>query len=85
MRARQFVIAIAAAAIAGAVSAEPPKAPVRNADQPANTQPPVIVASADAVRTPIGVAAAQSTAPAKRVRTARVSSCRCGGQTHEQN
>ena len=87
MRVRQFVIAIAAAALASAATAEPPKAPVRNAGQPAETQPPVVVASAEQVRTPAPVAdaQAQAAAPAKRVRTARVSSCRCGGQTPSGN
>ena len=89
MRVRQFVIALAAAALGSAATAEPPKAPVRNAGQPAQAQPPVVVASAEQVRTPAPVAEAQAQAeapaPAKRVRTARVSSCRCGGQTPSGN
>lgn len=86
MRVRQFAIAIAATALASAATAEPAKAPLRNAGQPAETQPPVVVvASAEPLRTPAAVAEAQKPAPAKRVRTARVSSCRCGGQTPSEN
>ncbi len=85
MPVRNFVIAIAVAAIAGAASAEPAKAPARNASQPAGTQPPVVVASATPTATPALIAQAQSSAPAKRVRTARVGNCRCGGQTPTEN
>lgn len=85
MRVRQFVIAVAAAAISVAASAEPSNTPVRNPVEGAQTQAPLVVASAQPVRTPSGIAEAQSAAPAKRVRTARVSTCRCGGQTPASN
>lgn len=85
MRVRHFVIAIAAAAIATAATAEPPKAPVRDAAQPAEARPPVVIASAEPVRAPAPVAEAQAPAPAKRVRTARVSACRCGDQTPSED
>lgn len=85
MRVRQFVIAIAGAALATAATAEPPKAPVRDAGQPAETRPPVVIASVGPVATPPPVAEAQSPAQPKRVRTARVSACRCGDQTPSEN
>ena len=77
MRARQLILAIAGLSCAAAVAAEPAKAPVRKADQPVEEAAPVVVASADQIRTP--EAAAQSdAAPAKRARKARVTTCRCG-------
>ena len=85
MRARQIAVALAAGALAASACAEPTKAPVRNAEAD-RVQAPVVVASAETVLTPAPVAEAQqSAAPAKRVRTARVSSCRCGGQTPSSN
>jgi hypothetical protein len=73
MHARFVSIAAAAVALATSVAAEPPKAPP---PQP-TTQPhpaPVVLASADHVATPDG-----TQAPAKPHRTARVTTCRCGG------
>jgi hypothetical protein len=72
------MIAIAiTSAVAGA--AEPAKAPVQKAQQPADN-PPVLVASATAV--PIAQALPQENAvdPGKPVRHARVTTCRCGDQ-----
>ncbi len=85
MPVRDFVIAIAVAAIAGVASAEPAKVSVRNASQQAGAPALVVVASAAPTATPGPITQAQSTAPAKRVRTARVSNCRCGGQTPTGN
>ena len=85
MRVRQFVIAIAAASIASAVSAAEPKAEVRATVQTAELQAPVVVASAEPLRTPAALVQTQAPAPAKRVRTARTSSCRCGGQTPSED
>jgi hypothetical protein len=79
MRARLMVIAVAAVSFAGAVAAEPAKAPVRKADQPAEQPVQVVVAAADQARplTP----ATDAAAPAKRERKARVTTCRCGDQS----
>ena len=85
MRVRQFVIAVAAASIATAAAAADPTGPARNSAQPAELQAPVVVASAEPVRSPAVLAQGAAPAPAKRVRTARVSSCRCGGQTPTEN
>ena len=81
---RQYVIAIAALAIAGAAAAEPSKAPLQNAAQPAG-RAPVVIASASPVATSTPTAGTSAATPAKRVRTARVSTCRCGGQAPGEN
>lgn len=85
MPVRQLAIAIVIAATAGTAAAEPAKAPVRNAAQPVEAKPVVVMASAGTVASHAPIAEAQAPAPAKRVRTARVSSCRCGGQTPTEN
>ncbi len=78
MRIRLLVTAAAILSFAAAGSAEPPKAPVQKAEQPAGQQP-MIVAAADETPQPV-VSDAQASAPAKPVRHARVTTCRCGGQ-----
>lgn len=85
MSVRLIAVAAVAVAFAGAAAAEPVKSPARAAGQPVQAQPPVVVASAETPASPAPVAEAQNPAPAKRVRTARVSGCRCGGQTPSQN
>jgi hypothetical protein len=78
MRIRLLVTAAAILTFAAAASAEPPKAPVQKAEQPAGQQP-MIVAAADETPQPV-VSDAQASAPTKPVRHARVTTCRCGGQ-----
>jgi len=83
MSARSFVIAATALAIGTAVAAEPPKAPVKDATPQVSHSAPVILASADQVRTPAPAADQANPAPAKH-RAARVTTCRCGDQVEEQ-
>lgn len=78
MRTRLIVTAAAALALAGAGSAEPPKAPVQKAEQPAGQQP-IVVAAADETAQPVA-GDPQASAPAKPARHARVTTCRCGDQ-----
>lgn len=81
MRAHLLIVAVSGLSLAtAAVAAEPAKAPVRTADQPADQAVPVVIAAADEVRTP-AAADQQGAAPAKRERKARVTTCRCGDQT----
>jgi hypothetical protein len=86
---RRFVLAIAIASLplTAAVSAEPAKAPVRDASQPAIEDTPVLVASADTVSALADKKPAQPQAsdPAKPAGHARVTSCRCGDQTPPSN
>jgi hypothetical protein len=78
MRIRLIATAAAIVALAGTVSAEPPKAPVQKAEQTAG-QSPIVVAAAD--ETPqTNASDPQASAPAKPVRHARVTTCRCGDQ-----
>lgn len=69
----QFVIAIAAAAIASAAAGEPSKAPVSSAAPPAQAQPPAVLSVQLAQR-------GETSKPAvpKPRRPARVTTCRCG-------
>jgi hypothetical protein len=71
------LIAAAAATLAASVGAEPPKAEVHQASQPAKTPTEVALASADQVRAP-APSEQPSTTPVKRPRAARVTTCRCG-------
>ena len=82
---RRFVIAIAAAAVAAGAQTEPTKAPVRNGERAAEVPAPVVVASAETVKSPAPIAETQAPAEQKRVRKARVSTCRCGVQTPAAN
>ena len=81
MRPQMLVVALAGLSMAtAAAAAEPAKAPVRKADQPAETAAPVVAAAA--VVADAGEQAAsdpQATPPAKQ-RRARVTTCRCGDQ-----
>jgi len=81
MRNVHGITALIAASLATAAAAEPAKAPVQQADRPPAASTIAVVASAEPVRAPEIIAAEQrDAAPAKRVRTARVTTCRCGGQ-----
>lgn len=82
MNARFSIIAAVGMTLGTAAPADPPKAPAQTATQPVNRPAPVMLASADPVRAP--GPSDQSTAPPKPHRAARVTSCRCGGQTEEQ-
>jgi hypothetical protein len=80
MRARILMI-LAGLALAAPLAAEPAEVKVQKTDQAAE-RPVVLMASAAEV--PQVQAQKQSpnaTAPAKQVRHARVTSCRCGDQT----
>lgn len=79
MRAHLLIAAAAALTLASTAVAEPAKAPVQKAAQPADRPAEVLVASVDTGR-PELASAQDSGAPAKRVRKARVNSCRCGDQ-----
>jgi hypothetical protein len=79
MRARLLLVAVAGLSLAAVAAAEPAKAPVQKAAQPDNQRVEVVVASAAEVR-PEMASATQDGAPVKRVRKARVNSCRCGDQ-----
>ena len=80
MRARLLMVATIGFFAAGAVAAEPAKAPVRKAEQPVDQPAQVVVAAADQARAPAAAEPAAA-APAKRERRARVTTCRCGDQT----
>jgi hypothetical protein len=62
--------------------AEPPKVPAP-VSKPANISAPVVLASADQVRSPAPASEATPPAPVKH-RAARVTTCRCGDQIAEQ-
>ena len=82
MRVRQLVAAIAMLSLSAAASADPAKAPVHKADQPVS-QTSVEVASADDTAIPAATDQQQPQAdPAKPVRHARVTTCRCGDQAN---
>jgi hypothetical protein len=83
MHARFVMIAAVALAAGTAASAEPTKAPAQPAAQPANgPAPTVLLASNDQVRAP--TPSDQANPQAKPHRAARITTCRCGGQTGEQ-
>ena len=81
MLTRYAMFGAAALAFAGIAAAEPVK-PESAPSSQATNRPAVVLASADQVRTPAAIdqAQAESATPVKR-RAARVTSCRCGGQT----
>jgi hypothetical protein len=80
MLARSIVIAGTLTAAAAAF-AEPPKPQAQAASQPSNR--PLVLASADSVKTPTTDADQQ--APAKKPRVARVTTCRCGDQVPQDD
>ena len=71
------------ALIAAPVAAGPAKAPVPQTEQPATPPAEVLLASSE-IRAPAQQSDGQTSAPAKRPRAARVTSCRCAGQTPQQ-
>ena len=82
MRIHSVMVAIAMLSISATAVADPAKAPVHKADQPTGQAAPVEIASADDASTPAATDQQQPQAdPAKPVRHARVSTCRCGDQT----
>lgn len=79
MHARPLLIAAAALTFAAVAAAEPAKTDIREANPPAKR--PVVLASADDVRTPTPAPQESSaTTPAKPVRHGRVTTCRCADQ-----
>lgn len=79
MRPHLVMIAVGLS-FATSVAAEPPKAPVRKAEQPAEQAPPVMVAAADPAKDRASDPRQDAATPAKQ-RRARVTTCRCGDQT----
>ena len=83
MRVRLLMVAIAGLSLSATALADPAKAPVSKAGQPADQAAPVLVASADEVIAPVTNDRQPKAAdPAKPVRHARVTTCRCGDQTN---
>lgn len=80
MRAHLLVVAIAGLSLTAAVAAEPAKAPVRKAEQPADEATAVVVASADEARQETPADARPEAATPAKPRHARVTTCRCGDQ-----
>jgi hypothetical protein len=82
MRVRQLFVAIAGLSLGAvaALAAEPSKAPVSKAEHPAGQHAPVVVAVADTPRAPV-VEARDEANPPPAQRHARVTTCRCGGQS----
>ena len=83
-----LVAALAAMTLAAPVGAEPAKAPAQPENQAGNRPAEILLASAE-VRTPgqnvdAPQSEGQASAPAKRPRAVRVSTCRCAGQTPQQ-
>jgi len=78
MRGHLLAAGAAALFLAGAAIAEPGKAPVQEAAQPAERPTEVVVASVDAGRPDVAATGQGAAAPPKKVRKARVISCRCG-------
>ena len=86
MDGRYLLIATAALAFAGAAAAEPAKPAAQPATQPTAQKPAeVVMASAEQSPAPAVVAEAQAASPAKKPRAARVTSCRCAGQTPQND
>ena len=82
MYGRYLMIVSAALVFAGAAVAEPAKPANQTAAKPATDRPAeVVLASADQTITPTAVSQAQAATPAKKPRAARVTTCRCAGQT----
>lgn len=83
MRVRLLMVAIAGLSLSAAASAEPAKTPVQKAEQPSDQAAPVLVASADEVIAPVTNDRQPKAAdPAKPVRHARVTTCRCGDRAN---
>ena len=82
MSVRSLTVAIAMLSLSAAALADPAKAPVHKADQPANQAPSVEIASADDAADVATEQQQPAADPAKPVRHARVTSCRCGDQTN---
>ena len=79
------IIAIAAVGIASAASGEPSKSPVSKAARPSQAPATMLAAAASKPVAPAATAETQGPAINTRVRTARISACRCGGQTPTEN
>ena len=79
MYGRYLIIASSALAFAGAAAAEPAKPGQPEAKPAAQRPAEVVLASAEQIPAPATVTPAAT--PAKKPRAARVTSCRCAGQT----
>lgn len=81
MRSRDLLIVSAALAIGTAASAaDPAKPEARPAAQSPSRPAEIVLASADQVQPSAPAAREQASAPVKRPRAARVTTCRCGDQ-----
>jgi len=77
-------LAIAAVlTLATAVAAEPPRPAASESAKPASRPAPVMLASAERIQTPPEVQV-QASVSGKRPRAARLTTCRCGGQSAGQ-
>ena len=85
MDVRSLTVAMAMLSVSTTAFADPAKAPVHKADQPANQAPSVEIASADDAATDVATEQQPAADPAKPVRHARVTTCRCGDQTNPGN
>lgn len=84
MYGRCLIIAATALALAGTAIAEPAKPAPRPVQQPATNRPAeVVLASAEQVSAPAAVTPVAT--PAKKPRAARVTTCRCAGQTPQND
>ena len=81
MDTRYLLIGSAAVALAGAAVAAPLKPQPAPTNAPSHQVAEVVLASAEQVQTPNAVADAPAATPVKRKRAARVTTCRCAGQT----
>ena len=82
MGVRSLMIAAGTLLLVQPASAEPVKAPVQKAEQPSDAPAPVIVAAADTVVAAEPKDQVAAVPQPKPVRHARVTTCRCGDQTH---
>ena len=82
MKSRFAIIALTMLAAGTAVAAEPPKANASAPAEQANRPARVMLASAEQVRAP--TPADQANAQPPKHRAARVTTCRCGDQTAEE-
>lgn len=90
MQSRLIIAALAAAfaaTSATAIAAEPTKAPAQEearTDGRADNRPAEVLLASSEIRAPGVQSDGQASVPPKRKRTARVTTCRCGGDSAPQ-
>jgi hypothetical protein len=82
MQIRSLAIAVAALSLGASALAEPAKPAPQQPAQPANRPAQVVLASAEESPTVPTPSAQETPAPAKK-RAARVTTCRCAGQSSD--